>query len=183
SSDWGKVQKKGESSGSTDFFQPSQSAHRANFLNHLMEYLTDQTLQTPKFRHCEEYIQKAFPFQVSKIAYEAEMQDKERFDQLKAKFVEEGRTIKKTAERMLQNANFKQNRTRQIFLDILAKNEFNFLDQPILTGDELNAADVRLWDAPFLRRFKNGIAHIFKLNAVIKLKNFVLPVYRVGLFK
>uniref|UniRef100_A0A1I7SK08 DUF2220 domain-containing protein n=1 Tax=Bursaphelenchus xylophilus TaxID=6326 RepID=A0A1I7SK08_BURXY len=106
------------------------------------------------------------------------MQDKERFDQLKAKFVEEGRTIKKTAERMLQNANFKRNRTRQIYLDRLAEIEFHFLDQPILLGDELNAVDVRLWDAPFLRRFKNGIAHIFKLNAVIKLKNFVLPEYK-----
>ncbi|CAD5231130.1 unnamed protein product [Bursaphelenchus xylophilus] len=157
---------------------PSQSAHRANFLNHLMEYLTDHLHRPEKFSHCEDYIQDAFPLQVSKIAYEAEMQDKERFDQLKAKFFEEGNEIKKTAERMLQNANFKQNRTRQIYLDRLAKNEFNFLDHPILSGDELNAVDLLLWDAPYLRRFVNGIANVFKFNSEKKLKNFVVPEYK-----
>ncbi|CAD5227106.1 unnamed protein product [Bursaphelenchus xylophilus] len=160
---------------------PSQSAHRANFLNHLMEYFTDQIHRPKKFYNCEDYIQEAFPLQFSKMAYEFEVkQDKAGFEKLKAKFFEEGNAIKKTAEGMLRNANFKQNQTRQNYLDRLAKNEFKFVDHPILLGDELASVELLYWDAPYMRRFVNGIAKVFKFNSEKKLKNFVIPEYKFG---
>uniref|UniRef100_A0A1I7SDG1 Peptidase_M13 domain-containing protein n=1 Tax=Bursaphelenchus xylophilus TaxID=6326 RepID=A0A1I7SDG1_BURXY len=159
---------------------PSQSHHRSNFLNHLMEYLTDHIHRPKKFFYCINYIQQAFPLQVSKIAYELEMQQKERFDELKAKFFEEGNAIKKTAEGMLRNATFKQNQTRQNYLDRLAKNEFEFLDHPILLGNELAAVGPLSLDAPYTRRFVNGLANLFKFNSEKRLKNFFIPEYMNG---
>uniref|UniRef100_A0A1I7SJY9 Glutathione S-transferase n=2 Tax=Bursaphelenchus xylophilus TaxID=6326 RepID=A0A1I7SJY9_BURXY len=112
------------------------------------------------------------------MVYELEMQDKEGFAKLKEKIFEEGKAIKKTAEGMLRNANFKQNQTRQNYLDRLAKNEFKFVDHPILLGNELASVDLLHWDAPYMRRFVHGIAKVFKFNSEKKLKNFVVPEYK-----
>ncbi|CAD5228455.1 unnamed protein product [Bursaphelenchus xylophilus] len=157
---------------------PSQSANRANFLNHLMEYLTDQIHRPKKFYQCEDYIFEALPLHTSKIAYELEMTNKTAFAELKAKFTEKAEAVKKTAERMLRNANFTQEQTRQNYLDRLAKNEFPFLDHPILFGKELAAVDHMYLHAPYMRRFMNGITHVFMFNAQKELKNFVVPEYK-----